>query len=608
VINVMDPQAFQGNADQLTAHEGTHVWQNNLPPTLASKIPADNAADPYNFGGLARLTQLRQRGGTILDLPKEQQAAVMQYRQSQGGDSAPANVRSAIDPFIQDMGKLPLSQIMPTDPNQKGINTMPRAPLPPMQYAQQTYTKGQGPETAAPPPPPGFEPVGDTPPPPAGFEPLPNGLEDYPVTQTGPKTFSGPTVSPQQSILTDLGNLGKGVAKGAANTLFNAGSNTPMPSYLSGSGYTDHANVGPKPDALNPQGFAQNLGYGGEQAAEFFAPAGLEGKLADATSEVAPFLGKTLPKIGAQALTSGAVNAAQGRDFKTGAIAGGVAGAIGRAAQAGAAPMAESALGVRNVDRNFAKTPGQAILNDTRGFRPGTVADSAESKLGSLTGELEDRAANSPVMGSTKPAVDVVDNAIAKKSGQNSPIIDDLQGLRNQLTVNRTNGLPLSQNQPATGVLNLKRGVNDTIGRWPIEQQKGVKGVARQVYGALDSELDRTVPGSNELNQRISSLIPVANRASATDLNANLLQRSLGRFGKHTGALGMAGLGSVMGGREGGAKGAIEGGVIGLVGPEFLASPTTMMVGARGLNALSQPIARYTGGAAAQLFKPQKKQ
>jgi hypothetical protein len=303
------------------------------------------------------------------------------------------------------------------------------------------------------------------------------------------------------------------------------------------------------------------------------------------------------------------MNAAQGGDFKTGAITGGIAGGIGRIGEAAAAPMAENALGVRNVDRNFAKTPGKAILNDTRGVRPSTIASSAEDKIGSLTSDLENRAANSVEMGSTRPAVNVVDREIAKKAGQNSPIVDDLQGLRSQLTVNRANGLPLSQNQSATGVLNLKRGVNDTIGRWPIEQQKGVKGVARQVYGALDNELDRVVPGSDELNQRISSLIPVANRANATDLNANLLQRSLGRFGRHTGALSMAGLGSVMGAKDGGGvKGGIEGGLLGLAGPEFLANPTTLMVGARGLNALSQPIARYTGGAAAQLFRPQSKQ
>lgn len=601
VINVMDPAAFQKAPEQLAAHEGMHIWQNNLPPTLAAKIPADNPQDPYGFGGVAGLNALRQRGGTILDLPKEQQAAMMQYRQSQGGDQAPQAIRKATDPFIQDMNNLPLSTIMPTDPQQKGINTKPRAPLPPMMMSQQIYAKGQAPDT--PPPPPGFEPVQSSaiPPPPSGFEPLPDGLEDYPVTQTGAKTFAGPTVYPQQSILTDLGNLGKGVAKGAGSTLFNLGKvGTPL-SFMGGGE--------PKPDALTPQGFAQNVGYGGEQAAEFFAPAAAEGKLAAAASDALPFLGKTLPKIGAQALTSGAVTKAQGGDFSTGAIAGGVAGAFGRAAEAAAPTMAESALGVRNVDRNFSKTPGKAILNDTKGFRPRTVADSAESKIGQLTGELEDRAANTPIYGTTAPAVGVVDKAIAKKAGQNSPVVDDLQTLRDQLTVNRSTKAPIPSDQSATGILNLKRGVGDTVGRWPIEQQKGVKGVAKQVYGALDSELDRTVPGADALNQRISSLIPVGNRANAADLNANLMQRSLGRFGRHTGALATAGIGSAMGARDGGGtKGAIEGGLLGLFGPEFIANPTTQMIGARALDAFGQPIARYAGGAASQLFRPQNKQ
>jgi hypothetical protein len=168
VVNVMDPAAFQKAPDQLAAHEGTHIWQNNLPPTLAAKIPADNAQDPYGFGGLAGLNALRQRGGTILDLPKEQQAAMMQYRQSQGGDNAPQAVRKATDPFVQDMNNLPLSVILPTDPDQKGINTNPRAPVPPVQammMSQKTYAKGQ---PADPPPPAGYT-VDSDPAPPAGY-------------------------------------------------------------------------------------------------------------------------------------------------------------------------------------------------------------------------------------------------------------------------------------------------------------------------------------------------------------------------------------------------------------------------------------------------------
>jgi hypothetical protein len=400
-------------------------------------------------------------------------------------------------------------------------------------------------------------------------------------------------VDPQQSIVQDVKNLGIGAAKGAGSTLWNLGSMNPDPIDAIMN------RTQQKPGYLTPQDGAQSLGYGGEQAAEFFAPMGAEEKAVS----LLPDALKGVGKIGAQALGSGVVNKAQGGSFGGGALAGGIAGGVGKAGEALAPAIAESALGVRNVDRNFARTPGKAILQDTKGIRPGTIASSAEGKIGDLTSQMEQNAANTGLWGTTQPAVQAVDDAIAKKTGQNSPIVDDLQGLRNQLTVNRSNGLPLSQNQSATGILNLKRGVGDTVGRWPIEQQKGVKGVARQVYGKLDNELDRVAPGSDQLNQRISSLIPVAGRANATDLNASLLQRAAGRFGKHTGAATLAGLGAAEGYHKDGLAGGAAGLAAGAILPEVLSSPTTLMFGARMANSLSQPTARLANGIAAQLFR-----
>jgi 2'-5' RNA ligase/preprotein translocase subunit YajC len=130
-INVVDQSAFNTNAPQLVAHEGTHLWANNLPPALQAKIPADNTDNPYNYGGAAGLNALRKKGGTMLDLPREQQAALVQYYQSQGGPKAPADVRASHEPFINDMNSIPQSVIQPTAPTDSAINTTPRAPLPP---------------------------------------------------------------------------------------------------------------------------------------------------------------------------------------------------------------------------------------------------------------------------------------------------------------------------------------------------------------------------------------------------------------------------------------------------------------------------------------------
>jgi hypothetical protein len=99
----------------------------------------------------------------------------------------------------------------------------------------------------------------------------------------------------------------------------------------------------------------------------------------------------------------------------------------------------------------------------------------------------------------------------------------------------------------------------------------------------LDKELDRTVPGALGLNQRISSLIPVAQRAESVSRNAPTLQRAAQRFGAHTGALTLGAAGAYEGKREGGIPGAIAGGLTGVLAPELIASPEGQIALARTL-------------------------
>lgn len=167
-VQVMDQAAFQkpGQTGQLAVHEATHIMQNNLPPKVAAKIPADNASDPYNFGGEAGLVNMRKQGKTLLDLPREQQAAVMQYYTAQNdgyqnklaaGTAGPADHAAAqqrqqvYGPWVNDLNHVPQSVIMPTDPQAKGntINTQvrplpgPATDIPGMtNYAKQVYQYG----------------------------------------------------------------------------------------------------------------------------------------------------------------------------------------------------------------------------------------------------------------------------------------------------------------------------------------------------------------------------------------------------------------------------------------------------------------------------------
>jgi hypothetical protein len=110
-----------------------------------------------------------------------------------------------------------------------------------------------------------------------------------------------------------------------------------------------------------------------------------------------------------------------------------------------------------------------------------------------------------------------------------------------------------------------------------------VNSVGKRAYHALDQEFDNAVPSAAELNQRISSLIPVAKRAESAEHGAGLVQKGVHRLAAHTGAAASGLVGGAEGYHEGGIPGAIAGGIAGLAVPEMLASPTGQMFAARGL-------------------------
>lgn len=279
---------------------------------------------------------------------------------------------------------------------------------------------------------------------------------------------------------------------------------------------------------------------------------------------------------------------------------------LGKAIKAPAGPIAETALGVRKLDRAYGRTPGQAILEETGGVRPSTVAASAQSKLGNLNSDLDTmvNASNQPA--SLTPARTILDDATTKAFQQNAKTAaNQINPMRAHLDQNFATGAKIPANVTPRELLNLKRGFGDEfIHNWNPETMAGTKGTASKAYHALDSELDRTVPGSDQLNQRISSLIPVAKRAASTDLNENALQKVLGRVARPTGALVSGATGAMEGARHFGPLGGISGAAIGLGLPELIASPTAQMIAARGLQgtgkALTSPVGSQIAGRTAQ--------
>lgn len=260
---------------------------------------------------------------------------------------------------------------------------------------------------------------------------------------------------------------------------------------------------------------------------------------------------------------------------------------------------AESSLGITNAMRGRGRTIGEAVLNETQGVRPQTIMTQSKQQIGTLTGQMEDAvhaATQQGATGSTQPAHDVLNSALNNLPRNARSIQDRMAGLRDLLDLT-----PVQQGQARRMIhtpdelLEIKRGIGKEISTWPPEWQKlpDVKQVQTNLYGAIDGELDRLVPGNEQLNQRISSLIPASQAAKKLTDAAPFTQRLAHRAAAHTGALVGSGIGSFLGAQEGTTpeekrRNALLGGAAGLVGPELLTTPTAQMVGARALNAFGQ--------------------
>jgi hypothetical protein len=293
---------------------------------------------------------------------------------------------------------------------------------------------------------------------------------------------------------------------------------------------------------------------------------------------------------------------------------------VGAGLKAIGPPLAESALGIRGQTHAFGATPGKAVLEETRGLRPATIEKSAQGKLGELNNELEGRAANAKGPADLTKARQVIQRASDKAAGANSADTpSELSPMSKQLVEPRPGftgateypagaNTPISFQQNPTGVLGpsgqpitkpqlvhgpspspvvaaeqtpstllgMKRQFGQDFVNWNpvIPRSPGATGVGRQAYHELAQELNNTVPGAESLNQRISSLIPVAQRAKLTDLNAGPIQHSLNRLHAPTGGM----IPALFGLREGGLPGLMAM----IAGQETLGSPTVRMMGARG--------------------------
>ncbi|MFC5861098.1 hypothetical protein ACFPT7_02205 [Acidicapsa dinghuensis] len=261
--------------------------------------------------------------------------------------------------------------------------------------------------------------------------------------------------------------------------------------------------------------------------------------------------------------------------------------------------IAESALGVRNVDRAFDASPGEAALEQTRGYKPSTIAAEAQQRLEDLQLERGLLAHANPGPVNFGPARQVASDAMQEQALRNAiPQIDRMNPLAEQIRTQgeprdgwpigvqppRPAGRPIPPWVETPEALNLREGVGNYSADKPWTGKASadpLRGMVRGMYGSMSDSIHSAVPEIAPIDATMHDLIPVAQRASEVDLNANTLQRTFGRFARPTGALVGTVSGAAAGHAAGGGMGALLGGFSGLIAPEVLASPTFQMAIAR---------------------------
>ena len=291
---------------------------------------------------------------------------------------------------------------------------------------------------------------------------------------------------------------------------------------------------------------------------------------------------------------------------------------LGYVARAAAPALAESAIGVKASDRLYGKRPGQALLEETTSIYPEKVSEQAQQKIQQLEADLVKKGTGKVVdYGPTQALA----KAFADYAGEgiNTPLALKLknmyesltqaprnffgrasypQGASSQLVTHQipaapgatipsyalrpgTTALPtqISPTQDVIDALRLKREFADRFTSKAAWENLGgdeqAINKAKQIYGSAAEAVNAAVPGGAELNQRISSLIPVANRAAKTAMGPGVVEGAIGTATAKTGALAAALAASKISGPVGF--------VTALFGKEILTSPSARLLAARTL-------------------------
>jgi hypothetical protein len=565
-IQVIDQKAFAADP-RYAAHEETHRWQNNLPPAIQSAIPPDNHADPYNYGGDARIAQMAKQGQSILTLPREQQAAVVENYTAQGGDNAPLPIRNTYGKVVNTINDVPLSQIEMTEPNATALNMHPRAPRPPAllmpveKKSANVQPPDDGIDLSA-----GLEdhdgidlsagvedPAMDAPavkpsiPVPAGLQP-----------QSQAPTFG----SSPRDVLSTVKQHAKNMIAGPYHAIADAPKSAAEQSVVNAGGGGVFGRAGLAADRLlGVSASQQNFDQG-----KALWKAGNRDAAVQSLEDSVPLVGPWAKQIETDTANKGAVAGMAG-------LATDVFGPSVAAKAAGAAlkPLARSVAvaDVKNMirpnanDAAFGKSPAEGLLNQPGGVRsmskPGLLAKT-RANIESTGQQIGDAVAQAPqtptdVSAAVNNPFDAALQRAAKgnEKGLVTGLKDAQQGYTHDLYYDPSTGeiagqsSPKNLNMTPSELFGLKKDVGNGI-RWTNQAfDNDLNATRGQVYGGLKEKLNDAVPSIKPLNEQYANLragasalerrIPIEERNNAVSLSDIGLAGAGGAVGGGPGAM-----------------------------------------------------------------------
>lgn len=260
-----------------------------------------------------------------------------------------------------------------------------------------------------------------------------------------------------------------------------------------------------------------------------------------------------------------------------GGLMGGAAGALGSRAlgRPTATGLANSALGTTRRARNFGTNPGRAVLQETKGLTPETIAKSATERISKLMPVMERHVELGGPVDLTEPRR-IVDEALTEAAKQGSETVyKQLLSMKNSLQGNPVTGMPYPPQVPAREALDILRGFNEEHTRFVPERTTKANTIAKRTGGTLKGKLREASPGSQELASRISNLIPAEQMALKEQNAPGMVETGVNRMTRPTGGL----LPALAGFMQGGPVGA---GLV-MAGQEGLSQPAVKMSLARAL-------------------------